>query len=211
MKTKIVYDGCLEWKSLKTYTSLPGSRPKDYLPDEDIRILNLITCKSINSPDFPGARFGKKFFPTEQDEKHHGTIVPYKGSKDVVYQLKTGFFSSVRPSHGNLLLTINTAMSAFYPKIKLRDWIDHRWTNKLNSMHRPDSEEAKELNGVRVTFEGDDLLAGGTRKKRVICGLSDRTLSSTRFAKFIEKEGKTKEVDVFTHMTSSKCSANMLI
>lgn len=204
VRTRIVYEGCSNWDSLKNYTSLDGSRPLGYLPDEDLRILNLITWKDINSPGFRGARFGKKFFPTKQHPKDEGVLTPSKKNPNVVYELKTGFFSSARPAHGKLLLTINTAMSAFYPAMNLQEWINMRWNDFPNQIHRPDSEQAKELKGVRVTFEGDDLLDNGNKKMRVIWGFSDKTLAATKFSKLNDADTKKEEINVLAHMRKGK-------
>jgi hypothetical protein len=62
VRSRIVFERYLDWENLEGYTSVTGSRPLSYLPDDDIRILNLITWKEINSSAFDGARSGKKFF-----------------------------------------------------------------------------------------------------------------------------------------------------
>lgn len=208
VKSMLVYEGKLQVEKLSQYISTIGSRPDNYLPDEDLRILNLIVWKDINMWNFPGGRIGKKFFPGKQDRNHEDRIfLDWKDSSTYLYDLKTGFFSSVRPSHGQLLLNVNTAMSAFLAPTNLQTWINSRWELE-DGEKLPSGRKLKELAGIRVTFEGDALIDGrnGTkRKSRIIRSFSEQTVEHTRFSCRISEESEdTVDISVFNHMTNSE-------
>jgi hypothetical protein len=147
----------------------------------------------------------RSFFPTIQHPDHEGTVTHKKDSGPVVFNLKTGFFSSARPAHGHLLLTVNTAMSAFFPTISLQDWIDIRVSGRIGEFLPPDEDATKELKGVRVVFEGEIPKEGKARKARVISGFSEDYMEDVRFTRPKGANFKTDEiVSVWEHMTTSK-------
>ena len=124
-----------------------------YLPDDDLRILNIISWKNISQDDiFGGGRSGKKFYPTPPafSSAH---MIP--NNANPVYILCKGFFTSMRPGAGSLLLNINPVTTAFYPAVRLQDWMIARWPGADGI---PPANGLHELEGLRVTFEGDPLI-----------------------------------------------------
>ncbi|KAH7395754.1 hypothetical protein BKA64DRAFT_68764 [Cadophora sp. MPI-SDFR-AT-0126] len=103
----------------------------------------------------------------------------------------------MRPAHGSLLLNVNTTMSAFFAPINLQEWICGRWPDKMI----PPVHEAKELVGVRVTFQGDLFLDDAHTKQRkgVIHSFSSNDVAGTSF----EDQKNQKKQKVLTHMKST--------
>ncbi|PVH84868.1 hypothetical protein DL98DRAFT_356775, partial [Cadophora sp. DSE1049] len=100
----IFYEGILRVDQLKKHISQREKRDVDYFPDEDIRILNMISWKYIydtTSPVGPIAAAGKKFYPL------HLRASQLTQSGSVVAVLRKGFFSSMRPADGTLMLNVN--------------------------------------------------------------------------------------------------------
>jgi hypothetical protein len=207
VESRIIYEHTLDRDSLKKYCNgkVP-TRPKDYFPDNDIRILNMISWSLVNDASFDGGRVGKKFYPTQQDPRYSGGCpvkkTPGHGQRPVVlYDIKTGFFSSMRPSHNDLLLNVNSTTSAFYPPWNLQEWINKRWpSNKAGPSIPPD--DGKALKGLRVIFEGDNL-TDRAGKKRVIWSISSESVSEQKFE--LKKEnGLKSHVSVYDYMRDHK-------
>ena len=144
----------------------------------DIQALNIISWAKIFSNSWEGDRVGRKFYAASSEElKIRDT-----------YVLKRGFFSSMRPGTGGVLLNVNLVTSAFFPDgMVLHDWIYKRWRSVTPPKHW------LELKGVKVRFEGDG-------KTRSICGFG-RLISKQDFV----KRGETKPIRVKQHMENRKC------
>lgn len=201
--SRLVYEGSLDKKKLENHVKAIGSREPNYLPGEDLSILNIVTWKKINVSSFRGIRVGKKFYPEEQDPRYSCNVMRKSGKGQpalpnehtaILYHIKTGFFSSIRPGHGSLLLNVNSATSAFYATINLHDWIVARFMRG----GRVTPRGVRELKGLRVTFSGDvgDM---SSRKKRVIFGVSDNSAFAEAF------HLKDRMVTVYDHIIRSGC------
>lgn len=214
VSTTIIYEGILRLDDLTNYVDPSKERTSGYFPDEDLRILNLISGAGINKTNFAGARVGNKFFPDVQ-AKDASLDLPYsrdaadgamqlknmlKSSDGLttkhgpkVYLVKTGFFSSVRPGSNSILLNVNATTSVFYPEMNLQQWIKLRCPQSLTKAVR------KELVGLRVTFDGDDE-KDRKGKKRTICSFSNQEISEQTF------DYKGKDTKVLDHLNASKSS-----
>jgi eukaryotic translation initiation factor 2C len=111
-------------------TEVEGEEP--YHPDEDLKSLNLLSWARINYNDFNGAHIGKKFYPSEDSLNAllHRSVYNKQERRNYsidVYEARTGFFSSMRPGNGSLLLNVNVTTSAFFPPINLQDFINKRY------------------------------------------------------------------------------------
>lgn len=216
--TMLVYEGQLNKAGLEKYVDPSDDREPNYYPEEDLRILNLISWKNINvrEPKWRGGLVGNTFFP-ETQVKGSSLELPYSltpaaGAKQLkdwksdpekfiqanaqkpkVYLVKTGFFTSVRPGNGSVLLNVNASTSVFYPEITLQDWMRRRCPGK-GAFPR---HVLKELLTLKVTFEGDNK-THRVGKKRGIVGFSDKNVSETVF----DLHGQ--QTKVLKHMQNSK-------
>jgi hypothetical protein len=113
--------------------------------------------------------------------------------------IRKGFFTSIRPGQGSILLNINTTTSAFYASINLETWMRLYWKNA-----DPDEVEfRKVLKDVRVTFD----LHGESSRKWIICGVSKHKVNDTKFEKHKPGTSETETWSVHDHMLNSKRSA----
>jgi len=180
--------GRLNVTKLRDYLDPEKARDKTYSPDEDLKILNIISWTRVNHPTWQGGRVGKKLYPSSQLSRWSGNL-PEAGR--TIYVLRTGFFTSVRPGINSLLLNINTTTSAFFAPVSLQQWIStRRGTTDLQNIRC-------ELKNVRVTFEGDTGINEG--KKRVIRDIHNDTISNVRFI-----DAKGRLISVSDHMNTSK-------
>jgi hypothetical protein len=132
-----------------------------------LKCLNIITWKTINSRGaFDGGRVGNKFYPNSLEVKNEAN------DNAPLYRIRDGFFSSMRPGEGSLLLNVNAITSAFFSPINLQTWIEKCWRE------RPNGKEFKsKFKDIRVTF----YLHKPPKPSRfwVICGLSNKAVSET--------------------------------
>ncbi|KAF4633533.1 hypothetical protein G7Y89_g4586 [Cudoniella acicularis] len=75
----------------------------------------------------------------------------------------------------SILLNVNSTTSAFYPAVNLQKWIQDRCNGALKY------EVKKELEGLRVTFEGDNKYPRKKGKKRYIRSFSDEDVLNQMF------------------------------
>ena len=143
----IHYEGTLGVDQLRRHISQTQQRDVEYSPDEDIRILNMISWKHIydtTSPVGHIAAAGKKFYPlhlqTSQLTENNGTVAI----------LRKGFFSSMRPADGTLMLNVNVTATPFYPPVVLDDYIRVRCGGP-----NPPAALIRELKELRVYFDQD--------------------------------------------------------
>lgn len=161
----IFYEGVLNVKKVKTFIDPKVPRDPQYYPEEDFRILNLISWTQIydpsNSIGIPVFSIGKKFYP-DNNENSAGTLLNKKmgdQNRTAICVVKRGFFTSMRPGTGSLLLNVNPTTTAFFPAMNLHVWITRRSTGTTLAIEKT----WKELKDLRVTFEGDAIF-----KPRVI-------------------------------------------
>jgi hypothetical protein len=159
-----------------------------------LKCLNIISWKTINSRGaFDGGRVGNRFYPNSTEVKNEAN------DDALLYRIRDGFFSSMRPGQGSLLLNVNAITSAFFSPINLQTWIDKCWPV------RPNGKEFKsKLKDIRVTFN----VHKPPKPSRlwVICGLSNKTVAETTFK---DKEGRVFKVS--NYMKSSKSSYANLV
>jgi len=151
LASRIVCEGQFNLRSLNTLI-IHGNAPEDYHPDQDLQALNIISWHGINAPAWGGTRVGKMFFPPDGPSQ----TIP-AGGTGVIYDLKTGFFTSMRPADGQLLLNVSTTTSAFNlgdqeNSILLQHWIECRWNLRNGNLPSNGLEDFSELKGLKVTF-----------------------------------------------------------
>ena len=155
---------------------------------EVLKCLHIISWKTINSRGaFDGGRVGNRFYPNSTEVKNEASDDP------PLYRIRDGFFSSMRPGQGSLLLNVNAITSAFFSPINLQTWIDKCWTKE-----RPNGKEFKsKFKDIRVTLN----LHKPPKPSRlwVICGLSNKTVAETTF-----KDKDDKVIKVSDYLKSSK-------
>ncbi|TGO47378.1 hypothetical protein BCON_0280g00050 [Botryotinia convoluta] len=191
MRSLIIYEGPFQRDALDTHVSLSNST---FVPDADLRMLNIISWFRINgynpqnAPFFDGFRVGNRFYPTV------GGVIPSRqvpSDGDPIFLIRTGFYTSMRPAIGSVLLNVNTVTSAFFPPEILSAWIWLRWQQEI-----PPVNEQNNLVGLRVTFSGD----GPSPKTRVIRDVSSLNVSQVNFTP-PDADGTPGQVtSVYDHM-----------
>ncbi|KAA8564202.1 hypothetical protein EYC84_011148 [Monilinia fructicola] len=191
MESQVRYLGVLTFDDLIKHCSSPCNSAADYLPNEDLKALNIISWKNINSDSFRGGRRGNKFYPESllnaaQEANRDGRC----------YMIRTGFFSSMRPGQDSVLLNVNTTTSAFYSPILLSTWIglvfSNGWLDLTNVYKR--SKVQNKLKGVKVVFTAEAL---NRQRKRAVFDISEKTLSETYFAR---DKNQSNPTSVLTYM-----------
>jgi len=193
--TRVIEVGLVDITSLGTHVNPPRNSPaSNYLPFQDLSSLNILSWEHINAMNWDGARFNNKFFPL-------GHYPDMPNDTSGLYHIRTGFFSSMRPGNGSVLLNVNTATSAFYPPINLQTWIER----KQQSVGDPPRATVLsgsirfELKNLRVTFTGDNG-NHNQGKKRVIAELAARNDALT----VIKFPLNNIRVTILQHMQSSR-------
>ncbi|KAG4434827.1 hypothetical protein IFR05_009698 [Cadophora sp. M221] len=165
----IFYEAQLDVAKLKKHISQDKERGVNYLPGEDIRILNMLSWKQIYDTKSPIggaiATVDKKFYPL-----HLRTSRLTLGGQEAAI-LRKGYFSSMRPANGTLALNVNASATPFYPPTILDTYIRLRGTMPL-----PSASLARELKRLRIIFSGDN-----PQKIRAIKDFSSRSSSNLRF------------------------------
>ncbi|TVY15724.1 Protein argonaute 1A [Lachnellula arida] len=159
----IVYERRLNFPELRRWVdpAVLFDQRNTYLPDEDLKMLNILSWKHIYDRAHPRGQFktvGNKFYSVVTANNNP------KFLGNFVYLVRNGFYSSMRPGNGSLLLNVNATTTAFYPSVTVAVWLDRR-LGAFNSMPTPKLQA--ELTGLKVTFNGDPQ-----RKIRVITGFS---------------------------------------
>ncbi|KAB8292552.1 hypothetical protein EYC80_008261 [Monilinia laxa] len=185
MESQVRYLGILTIDDLIKHCSSPCKSAADYLPNEDLKALNIISWKNINSDLFQGGRRGNKFYPESLLDP-----VQEDGKNGRLYMIRTGFFSSVRPGEDSVLLNVNTTTSAFYSPILLSKWIELERNGRLFDR----SDLQNKLKGVKVVFTAEAL---DRQRKRAVFDISGRQLSETYFTR---DKNQTDKTSVLTYM-----------
>lgn len=149
--------------------------------------MNILIARGVHAGNSGAFQVGDNRFFTPDlttDFEKHGMIA------------MRGFYSSIRPGNGSVLLNVNTAMSAFYKKQKVSEYMET--FNKFGS-----NKVAKDhLRGLRVFItyerckEGETDTGMDTEKRRTktITGFSKGTAAQTMFT---DRHGD--EVSVWQH------------
>jgi hypothetical protein len=147
-----------------------------------------------NPTGLPIFTIGKKFYVDHQANSA-GQIFN-SASQDqprkAICDVKRGFFSSMRPGNGSLLLNVNPATTAFFPPLNLHEWISRRSADVQHGLSL--ANIWNELKNLRVTFSGDEI-----DKPRVVHRIGD-IVTAERFT----FEGQERTVSF--HMTQSQLS-----
>ncbi|KAF7867569.1 uncharacterized protein EAF02_009760 [Botrytis sinoallii] len=196
MNSSLSFLGLVNVKALIDHVKSRNT-PLDH-PEQELKFLNIISWKKVNSPQYEGGRVGKKFYPhsfvaddkewmSKQRLKQRKTVLCFKDNDNVpLYQIHRGFFSSIRPGKGSILLNVNVTTSAFFSPINLAEWI------KSNPKSWGDSERL--LKGVRVVF---DIHEKNRQKVFNIKSIASHSVSETKFM----KDGT--EMSVHAHMSAT--------
>jgi hypothetical protein len=156
--TEIVYEVRVNLTRLDKMVKGESDADPDYLPDEYLRALNILSWKGINNndPRWRGGRVQNKFYPS------FGKVSEYQKNYPK-YWIRTGFFSSMCPDKGSLLLNVNATTSAFYLAISLQAYMENRGFRSF-----PLSEKFMlELKGLKVMFAGDNDTPKEGKKRTV--------------------------------------------
>ncbi|KAF5868778.1 putative argonaute-like protein [Botrytis fragariae] len=182
MDSSLTFLGLVNVKALIDHVNSKNI-PLDH-PEEELKFLNMISWKKVNSPQYEGGRVGKKFFPrsfvvddeewmSKQRFKQRKTVLRFKDNDTApLYRINRGFFSSMRPGQGSVLLNVNVTTSAFFSPINLAKWIE----SNPNAWGDP----GRLLKGVRVAF---DIHEKNRQKVFNIKSIAPHSVSKTKFMK----------------------------
>lgn len=192
--SKLTFLGVVDTASLNAHVGASGKAPRSMdTPENDLKALNIISWKHINDAAFDGGRVDKRFYPS--------SLPPYnprskesQAWKDL-YVIRHGFFSSMRPGEGSILLNVNTVTTVFYADLTVQEWITHCWETK----HPTNQQFRKKLKNVKVELL---LHEEGRRRPFQLCGISTMLMDVQTF----EKEDKSLE-KVATYLKRSKSQA----
>lgn len=196
--------GKIDFRNLKDLvdTKATSNPSRDYLPDDDIRALNVVSWKKINDPSWKGGQVGNKFYPEglwreelEENEslRERDKMVRYK--RDIGrYWLATGFFTSIRPGQNSLFLNVNVTTSAFYAETDVQKWIDGEKRDKGKGFN--------ELVGRKVVFSKDP-----DKKQRIIRGIEREPIGNKTFVR--EEDRKKENISVVQYLEKRKYALGM--
>lgn len=143
----IIHERNFDFPGSQNYVNPAIALPLGYFPDEDLKILNILSWQHIHNDPQQFKSVGEKIYPVANNNPRNLT----SGSQNV-YIMRHGFFPSVRPGDTSLLLNVNTTTTAFYSPITLQAWIDRR-LGRINA--RPTLKLQSELRNLKVTFDPD--------------------------------------------------------
>jgi hypothetical protein len=190
VESYVTYLGEVNLKGLKGHVEKRSEL--EYLTDI-LKSLNIISWQIINHQNFQGGRVGNRFYPqklVDENEAKNGALL---------YRIRDGYFSSMRPGDGSLLLNVNSVTSAFFSPINLQIWIKECWGKE-----QPHEKEFKsKLKGIRVTFNVHKPPMPS--RIWIICGISKKIISETTF-----KDKKNKVTKVSTYLKESKSCCSMV-
>ncbi|TGO86607.1 hypothetical protein BPOR_0290g00070 [Botrytis porri] len=181
MNSSLSFLGLVNVKALIDHVKSKNT-PLDH-PEEELKFLNIISWKKVNSPQYEGGRVGKKFYPHSfmaDDERSmsqrrtNEQKDPSLRFKDKVplYQIHRGFFSSMRPGKGSVLLNIESNPNAW-------------------------GDSGRLLKGIRVVF---DIHGKNRQKVFNIKSIAPHSVSETKFM----KDGTEMSVHAYMNATYHK-------
>jgi hypothetical protein len=187
VESHVTYLGEINLQGLKNHVE---KRSEFDNTSDILKSLNIISWKTINGEGFQGGRVGNRFYPLSMVDSNEAK------KETPLYRIRDGFFSSMRPGDGSLLLNVNTVTSAFFSPINLQTWMENRWSGQ------PDNKVFRsKLKNVRVTFD-----LHNPSRIWTICGLGPMKTSGTTFK---DKKDNNREKGVFTYLRNSKFSCSM--
>jgi len=187
VESHVTYLGEINLQGLKNHVE---KRAEFDNTSDVLKSLNIISWKTINGEGFQGGRIGNRFYPLSMVDSNEAK------RETPLYRIRDGFFSSMRPGDGSLLLNVNTVTSAFFSPINLQTWMKKQWSAQ------PDNKVFRsKLKNVRVTFD-----LHYPSRIWTICGLGPRDTLGTTFE---DKKDDNKKKSVFTYLRNSKFSCSM--
>ncbi|TGO32040.1 hypothetical protein BHYA_0362g00020 [Botrytis hyacinthi] len=193
ISTSLIYERIVNLAELRRFVNRVPERDMTYHPGEDLKSLNIISWQMIFPDTFQGGRLGNKFYP-ESAPFSTVTVLPPGNTQNrqrPLWDLCDGFFSSMRPGDGRLLLNLNCTTSAFFHQCLLEDWISAKFGLPL-----PHSANViRELRGVKVTFKGDPKTP---KKKWSVTGIDGQPVGVKTFTK-----DNGQSITVWQHMTNT--------
>lgn len=181
-------------------------------PDEDLKALNILSWKFIyESASF--GRVGNKFYPmdpkylTGGENGSDAQDFNVEQETGPIYQIRTGFFSSMRPAVGQLLLNVNATATAFFSCITVETWIhNYLGRSQLTSAIADDFARRKwkksGLKGLKVIFKYDRV---NPPKKWRICDISKFTVFQQVFTPESKPGEPSKQaISVWSHCKIGK-------
>ncbi|TGO27084.1 hypothetical protein BPAE_0048g00220 [Botrytis paeoniae] len=193
MSTSLVYERNVNLAELKRFVNRAPGRDPNYHPGEDLKSLNIVSWQMIFSDTFQGGRLGNKFYPENAPFSTVRVLPPnnHQNGPQPLWDLCDGFFSSMRPGDGKLLLNLNCTTSAFFHQCLLEKWISTKFGRPL-----PISTNViGELRGVKVTFVGDPKTS---KKKWTVTGIDAQPVGVKTFT-----DDNGRPITVWQHMTNT--------
>ncbi|TEY53574.1 hypothetical protein BOTCAL_0244g00010 [Botryotinia calthae] len=191
MRSLIIYEGPFQANALNTHVSSINS---SFVPDAELRKMNIISWLRINGYNTQNAAIFDGFCARNRFYPAVGDVIPYHQVPlhgDPIFLIRTGFYTSMRPAIGSVLLNVNTVTSAFFPVGILSSWIKLRWEQTV-----PPVSEQNDLIGLRVNFIGE----GMSPKIRVIRDISARDVGHTSFTPTDANGSPGQTISVYNHM-----------
>lgn len=212
MPISIVYDGPVRISDLIRFVNQDVDIDPTYSPDEDLKALNIVSWGLIyRSDDF--GRVGTKFYPTSSQfvSKYPPVEVCRRLRSDdgrnpasggVLWVIKTGFFSSMRPGDKQLLLNVTVTATAFFSKITLEQWIyNYMGSGRYSRDEFLRNWKKAGLKGLKVKFK----FAPDPQKIWTICDIIAETVSEKKFTpKVLPKEKTKPAISVRDYINTSK-------
>ncbi|KAL2061612.1 hypothetical protein VTL71DRAFT_6989 [Oculimacula yallundae] len=188
VNSQVTYIGLVDVEGLLNHVK---GNDDNYVSVEQLRALNIISWKRINENSFQGGLVGKKFYPSELLDKAEEAANKLNPTK--CFMIRKGFYSSMRPGVGSVLLNVNTTTSAFYAPIRLSTWLNLFWKDDVDRIRAGFRSYCKSL---RVTFD----IHKERSRKWIICEISPDDISNTFFP--LDKvSNKTSSVKAYIDKT----------
>ncbi|TGO90691.1 hypothetical protein BPOR_0054g00020 [Botrytis porri] len=193
MSTSLVYERIVNLAELRRFINRAPGRDPTYHPGEDLKSLNIVSWQIIFPDTFQGGRLGNKFYPENAPFSEVRVLPPNnpRNGLQPLWDLCDGFFSSMRPGDGKLLLNLNCTTSAFFHQCLLEDWISTKFGRPLPSS----ANVIRELRGVKVTFKGDPKIP---KKKWTVTGIDAQPVGVKTF-----NDDNGRPITVWQHMTNT--------
>lgn len=185
-----------------SFSSAPNDPPVDFTDligyvegkgevknfNEELKVLNVIALRNVYDKDYTGNVIGNKFYP----ESYAARKAKGEVNDNELYYINSGFFSSMRPGTGSILLNVNTVTSAFYVPKNLQVWISQYWKGTTPNSRNFQST----LKGVQVTLKLHDQTPQSRRW--IVFDISPKNTQGTSFF-----DNDQNEVYIVDHMRKS--------
>ncbi|OJD34260.1 protein argonaute 1-like [Diplodia corticola] len=202
-QVNLIFGDCIDINTLKNHVQLPRAFGDNFQPA--IQALNILLLKGAAEDaavDFATFRIGNNrvFRKSGYDPigpKEHGSLL-------VCHR---GYFSTITPGLGNVLLNLNVATSAFFMPLPLKEFLHH--SRRYFGFHNDSdwvSKVDKLLRGVRVwityDYAHDSQNRKGSTRKHVDPSLRIKTIRGLGLPlskQTFEKDGK--DMTVFKYLS----------